>query len=246
MEVKTEPAGRLIDILSEAKKKPANIKVRKVWADVFDIEENDTGTILRMLADLIQLTFKTKSQIKNVDNIDHDLYLKPFIKIEVMLSQINLDAPWQSWQQQIDEPTIYGLQFCSDRLNREANFTSLKSSEIDQIKKTLEELTDRVSNSKLETPLKLLLVRNLESLRQALIAYKIKGIDGIETELELNLGSLILNKDKIKDSADIQEPKSFIQKYFNFLDGINKTVSTAKKVDQLTGNGLSKLIGVEC
>lgn len=245
MEVKTEPAGRLFDILNEAKKKPPATKVRQVWADIFGIEAKDTGTILRMLADLIQLTYKTKSQIQNVENIDHQLYLKPFIKIEAMLSQINLDAQWQSWQQQIDEPTIYGLQFCSDRLNREANFTSLKASELDQIKKALEELTDSVSISQLETSLKLLLVRNLESLRQALIAYKIKGIDGIETELELNLGSLFLNKDKIAASADKTESKTFIKKYFKFLDGINKTVSTAKQVDQLTGNSLSKLIGVE-
>ncbi|MEO9968206.1 MAG: hypothetical protein ABJF11_20610 [Reichenbachiella sp.] len=171
MEVKTEPAGRLFDILSEAKKKPPNTKVRKVWADIFGIEVTDTGTILRMLADLIQLTYKTKSQIQKIENIDHEIYLKPFIKIEAMLSQINLDANWQSWQQQIDEPTIYGLQFCSDRLNREANFTSLKSSEIDQIKKDLEGITNSVSNSHLETSLKILLIRNLESLRQSLIAY---------------------------------------------------------------------------
>jgi hypothetical protein len=245
MEVKTESAGRLLDILSEARNKPAQTKVRKVWADIFGIKEDDTGTILRMLADLIQLTYKTKSQIKNLEHIDHALYLKPFVKIETMLSSINLEAQWQSWQQQIDEPTIYGLQFCSDRLNRETNFTTLKNSDLEQIKKAIEELSNSVSDSNLETPLKLLLIRNLESLRQALIAYKIKGIDGIETELELNMGSLFLNKDKIVASADKQESKSFFQKYFKFLDGINKTISTAKQVDQLTGNSLSKLIGVE-
>lgn len=245
MEVKTESAGRLLDILKEARGKPANNKVRRVWAEIFGLEENDTSTILRMIADLIQLTYKTKSQIQSLEDIDHSLYLKPFIKIEKMLSQINLEAQWQSWQQQIDEPTIYGLQFCSDKLNREERITAIKHTEIDKIKKSLTNLSDSISNSELESSLKLLLLRNLESLRQSLIAYKIKGIDGIATEIELNLGSLVLNKEKIVNAAKDDESKGFFKKYLNFLGGVNKTISTAKNLDELTGNNMSKLIGIE-
>lgn len=242
MEVKTEPAGRLFDILQEARSKPDQQKVRKVWADVFGVEESDTGTILRMIADLIQLTYKTKSQIEALDDVDHKLYLKPFNKIERLFSSINLEANWQGLKNLIDEPTIYGLQFCSDKLNRNSRITALKNSELDQIKKSLTELSDMISNSSLEPSLQLLLLRNIESLRQALIAYKIKGIDGIETELELSLGSLLLKRDKVKESVAKNNSNGVFEKYFKILDGLNKTVSTAKKVDQLTG--LSKLLGV--
>jgi hypothetical protein len=244
MEVKTEPAGRLFDILQEARSKPDQYKVRKVWAEVFGVKEDDTGTILRMIADLIQLTYKTKSQIEALNNVDHSLYLKPFNKIERMFSSINLEANWQGWKNQIDEPTIYGLQFCSDTLNRITKITALKNNEIEQIKKSLTELSDMVSHSSLEPSLQLLLLRNIESLRQALIAYKIKGIDGIETEMELSLGSLFLNKDKVKDSVDKDNTDDVFKKYFKFLDGLHKTVSTAKKIDQLSGNTLSKMLGI--
>lgn len=242
MEVKTEPAGRLFDILQEARSKPDQQKVRKVWAEVFGVEESDTGTILRMIADLIQLTYKTKSQIEALDDVDHALYLKPFNKIERIFSSINLEASWQGLKNLIDEPTIYGLQFCSDKLNRNSKITALKNSELDQIKKSLIELSDMISNSSLEPSLQLLLLRNIESLRQALIAYKIKGIDGIETEMELSLGSLVLNREKVKESVAKNNSGGVFEKYFKLLDGLNKTVSTAKKVDQLTG--LSKLLGV--
>ncbi|MBB1326599.1 hypothetical protein H5089_13960 [Pseudoalteromonas sp. SR45-1] len=244
MEVKTEPAGRLFDILQEARSKPEQHKVRKVWAEVFGLQENDTGTILRMIADLIQLIYKTKSQIEALDDVDHLLYLKPFQKIERMFSNINLEAPWQGCKNQIDEPTIYGLQFCSDKLNRSTKITALKDMELEQIKKSLTELSDMITGSSLEPSLQLLLLRNIESLRQALIAYKIKGIDGIETELELNLGSLVLNKEKIKASVEKDNSSGVFKKYLKLLEGLNRTVSTAKKVDQLTGNTLSKLLGV--
>lgn len=242
MEVKTEPAGRLFDILQEARSKPEQQKVRKVWADVFGVEESDTGTILRMIADLIQLTYKTKSQIEALDDIDHKLYLKPFNKIERLFSSINLEASWHGLKNLIDEPTIYGLQFCSDKLNRNSKITALKNSELDQIKKSLTELSDMISNSSLESSLQLLLLRNIESLRQALIAYKIKGIDGIETELELSLGSLVLNREKVKECVAKSSSGGVFEKYFKVLDGLNKTVTTAKNVDQLIG--LSKLLGV--
>lgn len=244
MEIKTEPAGRLFDILKEAKSKPDNYKVRKVWAEIFSVDEKDTGTILRMVADLIQLTYKTKSQIESLDDVDHSLYLKPFTKIERMFSVLNLEANWLSCKNQLDEPTIYGLQFCSDKLNRNTKITALKSTEIELIKKSLTELSDLISASSLEPSLQLLLIRNIESLRQALIAYKIKGIDGIETEIELNLGSLFLNKNKIKESVSNEKSSTIFKKYFSFLDGLTKTVSTAKSIDQLTGNSLSKLLGV--
>lgn len=244
MEVKTEPAGRLFDIFKEARTKPATDSSRKVWSSIFGVPENETGTILKMLADLIQLTHETKAKIEQLDDIDHQLYLKPFTKIEQILSKINLDAGWQQWKDQIDETTIYGLQICSDKLNRITNYTKIKNDELDKIRKSLAELTDMVLEADLHTSLKQLLIRNLERLRQSLISYRIKGIEGIEQEVALNFGSVLLYREEIREKTETDENKTLWQRYFSFLSRLNIILATAKNIKQLTGEEIIKLIGI--
>ena len=242
MEVKTEPAGRLYDIFNEARQKPEGDSSRKVWSEIFGVPEEDTGIILKMYADLIQLSQTTKEKL---EDIDHDLYLRPFSRIERILSQINLDAAWKNWKAQIDEPTIYGLQFCSDKLNRITNYERISNEEIDAIKLSLSKLTDQILNSKLDSSLKELLIRNLESLRQALIAFKIKGIEGIQQELELNLGSIILHQEEIRSKSNVDNESSLWTGYFKFLEGLNKTIAAAKNIKELGGKDFLKLIGMD-
>jgi hypothetical protein len=246
LEVKSDPAGRLCDLLQAAKAKHDNTKVRAVWASVFGVEESDTGAILRMLSDLIQISYKTKDRILQLENIEHSLYLKPFQNIERLFSQINLEAQWQASKRCLDEPTIYGLKFCSDQLSRELGISKIEHSEIEALQNAVNELTEEVLKLDFEPSLKAILVRNLESLRAALLAYRIKGIEGIETELELSYGSLILNKKKVSEAAsESTKKKNFLAKYLPFLEGINKTVNTAKNIDQASGNALSKILGLE-
>lgn len=246
MEVKSDPAGRLCDLLQEARKKNDNAKVRAVWAAVFKVDDSDTGAILRMLSDMIQVSYKTQDRIRGLENINHDLFLKPFDNIEKLFSQINLEGSWQAGRRLLDEPTIYGLQFCSDRLSRETSVSTVNHSEIEQIQKVLSELTETVLSLDFEPELKSLLIRNLEGLRQAIIAYRIRGIEGIEAELEASFGSLALKHDKVKSAAETDPAKKgFFSKYIPFLDGINKTVTTAKNLDDASGNSISKILGLE-
>lgn len=246
MEVKSDPAGRLCDLLQAARSKPENKKVRAVWAEVFGVSEKDTGAILRMISDLIQVSYKTKDRILQLENVAHSLYLKPFDNIERLFSQINLEGPWQTGKRCLDEPTIYGLKFCSDQLRREIAVSQVEHQEIENLQKSVNELIEIVIKLDFESSLKSILIRNLESLRAALLAYRIKGIEGIETELELSLGLLILNKSKVADAVEkSSEKRGFFARYLPFLDGINKTVSTAKNIDDASGNALSKMLGIE-
>lgn len=245
MEVKSDPAGRLCDLLQDARRKGDTNKVRAVWASVFGVDESDTGSILRMLADLIQVSYQTQERIKELDGIDHELFLKPFINIEKLLSQLNLDASWQSGKRFLDDPTILGLQFCSDRMRRELVISTVDHSEIENIQKTLSDLTEMVLKINFEASLKATLIRNIETLRQAIIAYRIKGIDGIEAELQASFGSIVLKREDVKKAAnESPEKKNFFIKYIGFLDVINKTVNTAKDLDQLTGSSISKILGI--
>ncbi|GAD78594.1 hypothetical protein [Vibrio ezurae] len=244
MRVKSDAAGRLLDILTEAKSKSEKLRTRQVWASVFDIPESDSGSLLLMLAELIRLSDQTKKQLTEIDDIDHQLFLKPFVNVERMLSTLNLETSWHSSKHLLDDVTIYGLNICSDKLSRVHQATSLNAEDFDKIKSMLEQLSDEVLTSDLDTPLKEIFIRNLEGLRQSLLLYKINGIDGIEQQIQLNIGTLIFNKEKIKSSnAVINE--GILNNYFGLLEFINKTLDTARQVDRLAGNPISKLLGID-
>ena len=241
MQVKSEPAGRLYDILSAARECNENEKSRDVWAKVFEVDPADTGELLKMLAELIDLVAETKAALGRLEDIDHKVYLRPFKQIEAALSQTNLDANWKPWRNRLDEPTLYGLQFASDKLSRVMGYTEISAEDIVKIHEELDGLTKSVLDSELNEDLKTFLIRNLEGLRQALIAYRIRGVDGLEQEVARNLGSILLHKDQIQAAPD---QKPVWDRYSRFLDSVNKTVSTAKSAKSLLPPVL-KLIGME-
>ncbi|WP_404345443.1 hypothetical protein [Vreelandella venusta] len=246
MEVKTDPAGRLHDLLESARKQPESKKARETLGVIFDVESKDTESLLRLLADLIMLSQQTKSRIKSLDDISHDIYLKPFDNIERILSTLNLDASWKPYRDLLNEPTLYGLKFCSDKLSRIDRIETIQKSEIEAIQAKLASLVDEILNSEIDPHVKELLLRNLEGLRQSLIAYRVRGLDGIEREVEASLGSLFVNKSKIEHAAPDGKTGRLLKAYIALLEVTNKTVTAAKNLKELGVTDLvAKLIGMD-
>lgn len=241
MEVKNNPAGRLHDLLRAAQKQPAKEKARNAWAKVFDVDPSDTGLLLEMLANLIGLVSDTKKAIERLDDVDHTLYLKPFKKLEVFLSNVNLDAGWEHWQKQLDEPTLYGLQFAADRLSRNSGSTSISEKDIEALQAELEQFVSSVLKSDLPAGLKALFLRNLEAVRHALLVYRIRGIDGLEHELERAIGSLLLNQAHIPPAGDKSAPRKFWERFFVVIDRINKAVTLSRGTKELAGPAMQAI-----
>lgn len=235
MEVKNNPAGRLYDLLRAAQKHPAKDLARNAWAKVFDVEPNDTAALLKMLADLIGLVSESKSSIERLEDVDHGLYLKPFKRLETFFSQVNLDAQWAQWQGQLDEPTLYGLQFAADKLSRNAGSTSISEKDLESLRTELEQLVTSILKSDLPQVLKALFLRNLESVRHSLLVYRIQGIDGLEQELERAVGSLLLNKHQIPPKGDNSASRKFWERFFLVVDRINKAVTLCRGTSELAG-----------
>lgn len=186
-----------------------------------------------MMAGLIGLVSETKTAIEHLDDVDHALYLRPFKKLESFLSQVNLDATWEHWQKQLDEPTLYGLQFAADRLSRNAGSTSISEKDIASLQRELEQFVTNVIESDLPQDLKALFLRNLESVRHALLVYRIRGIDGLEHELERAIGSLMLNRQHIPPAGNESAPRKFWERFFVVIDRINKAVTLSRGAKEL-------------
>lgn len=242
MEVKNNPAGRLFDILDSARRQNGKESARKAWASVFEIDPSDTSALLQMLAELINLAGETKASIQKLDDVDHELHLKPFTKIEALLSRISLDSNWDNWKNQLDEVTLYGLQFSADKLSRRSGFSKLPEDEINSIRAAADDLFNVVSDSDLPVELKALLLRNLESIRRAFATFKLQGIDGIHNEIERSFGSILLHRDAIKASK--VEDQEIWEAFFNLVDRLNKLVALARNSTVLAAPAIQALARV--
>ena len=192
-----------------------------------------------MLADLLKLVQETKTAIQRLDNVDLELHLRPFRKIEKLFSNISLDASWENWQNKVDEATLYGLQFSSDKLSRISGFTQVDSDELAKLRSDVDDLFNSVVDSQIPDELKMLLLRNLESIRLSLAAYRVRGIEGVREEIERALGSVLLHQKEIQKSCS--EDKSLWESFFELVKRLNQVVSLARTGQELAAPAILAL-----
>ncbi|HET7595845.1 MAG TPA: hypothetical protein VFK15_02855 [Burkholderiales bacterium] len=235
MEVQNNPAGRLYDLLASARQYPSEEKTKTVWANVLGVSENDTVTLLKMMADLVDLVRKAKSSLVRLTDIDHKLYLKPFENIETLLCHLNFETHWENWRERLDDFTLYGLQFGADRLARASDNGPIQDDQLEALRKELDDLISHVLESHLPPDLKKLFLRNLEALRQAWSTYRIRGIEGLEQEVERSCGSILLHKDQIRSSPANSAERKLWEGFLKLVDRLNKQVTLARNVKGFGG-----------
>lgn len=237
------PAGRLLNILITARGQKDNIPVKQVWANVFGLKADDTGSILFMVAELINLTKNTQEEIQKLEDINHSIYLQPFKKIETAFAVANLETQWSSFKAHITQDTIVALQFCSDTLSRKIGETEIPKEELDALLKDIELLTSSVTQSVFTDDFKAFLIDNLENIRKAILTYRIRGANALKKVFESSIGSICLYQDQIKEENKSKPEQKILSKFFSIVSGLNTLVALALKTKELAGPIAKLLLG---
>jgi Na+/phosphate symporter len=242
VQVKNNPAGRLCDLLNAAKKHTPTTNIRTVWASVFGIDEKDTATLLKSVADLIDLVNETKASLSRLTDVDTALYLQPFANIERGLAVMNFDNHWNDIGQHITETVLAQLAFGADKLARVSGFTEIDQSELDELREAVEKLLNDVLAAELPENLTQLLVRNLEAIRQALLGYRLRGVQGLEQEIERSVGSMVLHQDQIKKTKAGTKEQTTWETYFTVITRLNAMVTAAKNIKEIGPPAIQYLV----
>ncbi|MCU4979624.1 hypothetical protein OB987_18525 [Bacillus cereus] len=111
------------------------------------------------------------------------------------------------------------------------NESTINSEEINSLIKDVDTLLENIINSDLPEDVAALLIKNLNSIRESLISYKVSGIEGMKTALEQTIGSLFINNEIITPVAQDENIKGV----FNIIDKMNTVLSTGVAVKDLVG-----------
>lgn len=244
-DVVENPAGRLFEILSTAKTAQDNLPIKQVWANTFEIDQNDTGALLLNVAEIINLVHLTKGEIQKLDGIDHKIYLRPFAKIERAFATTNLEAPWQAFKNHLDDATMVALQFCSDTLARQIGENKISKEELDTLLQEVDMLLSKILESGLPEEIKSFLVNNLENIRRSIITYRIRGASSLKHVLEGNIGSIYFHREQLEEAVKNEDNKEIFPKFFTVIDKLSRLVSFALSVKKLSAPIAHLLLGNE-
>lgn len=244
--MKTSSVIRLSEILKEIHKHQINVQQPAIYglievlgiSEYFGITESeeDDGEIkihlediklsesqLFLIHEFRKLIRKTKVEILTL-NVNHNLFLRYYNKIETLDKNVEklCKTSWIDYKSQIDETVIFGIEHCVEAVKNESTIESaIDEDDLLKIKNEVENLTNEVLEKEIDTGLKKVIISLLESIKLAIIEYKINGVESFEKVLEQSIGKLIYNQNLWKNESareDITKVSKILKKIADFIN----------------------------
>ncbi len=205
--------------------------MKEVWGRVSGVDPMDTPRTLAVLLDLMGLVAVTRRRIEALEHVDKDTYLKPIKEIETAFAVTNLDTIWGSFKRHTSDATMVGLAFCSDTLSRVTPEDVLDEAILDELKHDVEAMIDDVDKADIVSTLKAVILDHLESIRRAVVEYKIRGTQGLRQALDSGIGSLLRQRDELKKT----ENQHVVTRLMNLFGKIDSYVGVGIAAQKLFG-----------
>ncbi|MCY8045751.1 hypothetical protein MOC94_21610 [Bacillus haynesii] len=205
---------------------------RETWANVFEVDENDTASLLSSLSLLFESLRTIRSIIESHPSLNDEKNMEFLNQIELGVYHVNLkDGKMGEFYKYIKTETLTAFYYIGKTLSllNEFSANELDSEEINSLISEIEELTHNFSISTLPDKLKLIAINKLNLIREALTQYAITGPEAIEAALEQTAGSILLNPDTFLTESNSQE----VNRFFKIMDRVAKLLGLGNSAAQL-------------
>lgn len=224
MEEIRNPFSELHGLMELARKKPPSAMALDVWASVFECEADDLDAIVSGFSRTMNLLNETREAVKRFVPGENSIFITPLDTIQKGIKSQHLNKNWDSNRGFITNALMTELSFGKYAMVQHYPGSSPESDQsirnfIDKLDALLAECLD----SNLTIELKRFFTSQLETLRSALIAYRVDGPEGLEQALDKIIGALHRKSGPIK--AEPVESKEFIGRFFDVLGKVNDMVS---------------------
>lgn len=231
------PVKRLHRILERARPMPGDVASRYVWADALDIDRKDLVSLYRALIDLHTLFDTARRSVEHLEDVNRDYYLKPFDNIEKVITDCDLNQPWGRQKKLLDDITMLTLELASNTVSAEAGKAAISEEDLKELQAETESLLEKVLKTDFSSEeLKAVLIEHLESIRRAILAYRVSGTEGLRRAVAGALGALFLHREDVNRAAQQDEEKTGIfRRFVSLLADISQIASFGVTIGQLTG-----------
>jgi hypothetical protein len=187
------PASRLLRIVRDGQKQSKTQTAAESWASVLEVPLEDKPLLLSRVGHVMALPEAIRSELEQVENINHALHLKWLPSVETSFSIHNLNMQWKQFIDRFNPETIYGLEVCGDVLSRNRPEKTVDHDSARGLLNDIRDLITELAEIQLPEDLHSFLYEHLKIVKDALEEYKIKGMKPLEAEVERLTGAVARN-----------------------------------------------------
>lgn len=237
------PVGRLHMLLEKGKQQSGSGYL--IWGNVLEMNltpksgnQIDEDTVLEIFYRVTQvrtLTKKAEESLRDIEEINHELYLTPFPRIMPVLRIDNFNTGnFEIYFQAITDGDMAILALGSEELSKRHIEPSIDEEELKEILLSVNHLFDEVQSSSLPKELKTYILTQLELIRRGINEYRITGVARLQEALATTIGSMLLNRDLINQSSDKPEVGRFANLAMRFASVVTFASDTTSLIDNVS------------
>jgi len=250
----TNPAGRLHQILIQAKASGGIGPAFEVWKRVFGVPVESEHArdptqahleaqieVISRVVQLKQLIEDTEEALRDIDGLS-EKYFRPFQRIRPIVQQsiASLGTDLTAALNQVTEGDLTVLEFCSEKLEELHVEPIVDETELQEILQEVNSLFDEVRDSSVDAELKSFVLDGLETIRRGINEFRIRGPERLKESLGEIIGSLAVNKDLVKAGSKEEVVGKFEKLCYRFAAVVSFAsdaagLLTAVKVGLLPG-----------
>jgi hypothetical protein len=224
-------AGRILSILENAVEVgKANPAVRKVWSEVFGLDEKatDLREYFRRFVDLSMQLDRVEEQLRHVKGDKASVYLRAFPPIRHAFCPVAFNQTWKEANPKLDDAVLTALELCAVELPEEG---TIPPEEISAVQQALQDLSERIRVSTIPDALKKWLLDLVSSAKRSIDLYEILGAYAFNDALRGLCGDLATHLNVIDDVKSKDE--SIYTQLMSVLNSIKELAQRAKEWEPL-------------
>jgi hypothetical protein len=234
------PAQRLHDILKDAATRPAGQPVIEIWSAIFGFQPNDIICFYRTAEYLNSLLDDTEFRIRQLADLNHDLYLGDVQSIRRSILPKSTGDSWQSMAAPLLHGALTSLAFCAHELSKHHKEVNITKEDLSSISEEASKLYKSIVNAELDQDLKTVLFDLITTIKMAVDNFKIRGADGLKRSVVYAAGIIKLHEARFRNTSKIPD----VMEVFRFVGTVVSLVKVAYNISELP-EGVSSIFSID-
>lgn len=231
--------GRFFRILQDAVQKGGERSFLEVWGEVLGTDPADRTKAYQLLGDFFGLLELAKVEISAHPELKQSLYLGTLEGIEAILVNAHHHSPWNGVLSQLAGSNLRALEFCADQLDRLSLEKEIPQSYLDIVQREVEAVIADLLASSLEQEAKQALIMKLEDVRAAILAYRLRGLDGLRLTTQSAVGALVMSYPRLQRTSKLD----IVTKVLDLLVKLATLVEKANLLMPGSGSAIRAMLG---
>jgi hypothetical protein len=233
-------AKRLYDILVRSKGLVGSRNMVAGWREVLSLPaEFDDLRVMSKVGKVIAMPHLLEIQIRNIPNIEHDLYLGWQADLSKAFKRIGFRHDFNEFAQQISESLLVNIRFCVAELTKNGFDRKCSLDDLEAIRQDLYALYERVAGAEMPISISSYLLNLIYRVIEAVDDFQITGSEGLQQALNEAIGSVVTSHETAKQAVNTPEGKDF----WDTLGKVRMVLALAKSAAELAQD-VGKLLGM--